>query len=792
MKELHMICNAHLDPVWQWDWEEGIAQAIGTFYSAAELADEYDYVFCHNEAILYEYIEAHDPELFKRIQELVKAGKWHIMGGWYCQPDCNVPSGESFVRQIESGKRYFKEKFNVEPTVAINFDSFGHTQGLVQIMKKCGYEGYMFCRPMRRDKELNLPHMYFNWKGFDGSSIKALRCEDDTIYCSMLGKAVSDIKRKMQPWKDEETAIVLWGVGNHGGGASRKDLSDIENFKIEESGNIKIIHSTPEAAIKTIQPKVDFDAALQPLLVKAYTSLGKLKQKFVELENKLYNTEKICALADIKSVYDYNQSVFEEAQRCLAGVQFHDVLSGTCIEIGEKSSIRRMEHALEILNNEFNKAFFGLTKKYTRGGEGEFPVFVFNPNPYKIDGCVEFELFMLDSYWEKEEGHKMTIKKDGVEQKFQIIKEDSNINMDRSKRMIVRTEIEPFGLTRFDVKNSYGTRVRFDRTPRFELNNGSYDVKFSHENGGLNSIQYSGKEYLRDSIMPIVFDDNANPWGHGQIRVGENFTALKPVVVNRTIERGDVITTTESIYTTGKSDVRIAYRVYKDLPYIDVNVNVSWNDEGKGLKLEVPFKTCSEFIGQTAFGTQTYEKNIEQCAHRFCAVKGEEKYLAIFNNGTFGCAVENEKLYLTLFNGSAYCAHIVEDLPLLDEQRFNHFIEIGRHEFAFRINLCERDELDVSACEFNNKLYALNVYPHGKGDEDRRQIIELSDNSISLVSFRKLDGVYMVRLMNNSPETKKCSFRLIDETMNLSFGKYEAKTLVYRNGKLTEQENMLL
>ena len=78
MKELHLICNAHLDPVWQWDWNEGATAAVATFYAAAELADEYDYIFCHNEALLYEYIEEYDPKLFKRIEELVKAGKWPV------------------------------------------------------------------------------------------------------------------------------------------------------------------------------------------------------------------------------------------------------------------------------------------------------------------------------------------------------------------------------------------------------------------------------------------------------------------------------------------------------------------------------------------------------------------------------------------------------------------------------------------------------------------------------------------------------------------------------------------
>ena len=99
---------------------------------------------------VYKYVEEYAPELFSKIQELVKKGKWHIMGGWYLQPDCNMPSGEGFVRNILAGRRYFWEKFGVKPTTAINFDAFGHTRGLVQILKKCGQDSYMF----------NCPNMY--------------------------------------------------------------------------------------------------------------------------------------------------------------------------------------------------------------------------------------------------------------------------------------------------------------------------------------------------------------------------------------------------------------------------------------------------------------------------------------------------------------------------------------------------------------------------------------------------------------------------------------------------------
>ena len=167
MKELYLLCNAHLDPVWMWQREEGIAEAISTFRVAAQFCEEYDgFLFNHNESLLYEWVEEYEPALFERIKKLVKEGKWHIMGGWYIQPDCVMPSGESFLRQIQIGNKYFLKKFGVKSTTAVNVDPFGHTRGLVQILKKCGYDSYLFMRPYHFVTEQN-----FIWKGYDGSEV---------------------------------------------------------------------------------------------------------------------------------------------------------------------------------------------------------------------------------------------------------------------------------------------------------------------------------------------------------------------------------------------------------------------------------------------------------------------------------------------------------------------------------------------------------------------------------------------------------------------------------------------
>ena len=169
-KTLYLVCNAHLDLVWQWEWHESLAEALSTFRIAAAFCETYDgFIFNHNEAKLYQWIEEYDPPLFQKIQDLVQKGKWHIMGGWYLQPDCVMSSGESIFRQMEKGLNYFREKFGCRPRTAINVDSFGHDRGLVQLLLKSGYTSYLVGRPSL--EVCKAPGPDFLWEGYDGTCI---------------------------------------------------------------------------------------------------------------------------------------------------------------------------------------------------------------------------------------------------------------------------------------------------------------------------------------------------------------------------------------------------------------------------------------------------------------------------------------------------------------------------------------------------------------------------------------------------------------------------------------------
>lgn len=799
MKKFHLICNSHIDPVWMWDWEEGMGEAISTFWQAAEFCKEYDYVFCHNEALLYEYVEKYDPALFEEISRQVEAGKWHIMGGWYLQPDCQLPSGEAFVRQIKLGREYFEEKFGKRPTTAINFDSFGHSVGLVQILKKCGYDSYMFCRPM--PNMLTLPDREFIWRGKDGSEVKASRIEDDTIYCSGFGTALADIKRKAEKCGVSDIKVALWGVGNHGGNPSRKDLADVASYMEEQAKEgVAVLHSTPEKYFADVHPTAVWDKSL-PCLIGSYTSMSRIKRKHVELEHKLFTTEKLCSLAEMRGLYKKDPTPFAVAEKALAGMEFHDVGSGTCAADGEASTLRRADAAAEGLQVEFDKAFFAIASQDVKAAENTFPVFVFNQQPYVRDMIAEMEILIPTWIDNDDFQYTETVRVNGEIVPSQCIKELSNINYDRRKRLAVRFNAPAMDIVRLDVtfektaKEPAPTQPDGDIVYKDEMK----QVRIGRKSGLIESYIVDGKELVSGpAFAPVLFDDNADPWGWDLDHIGDNPVPMqlsdctKGVFRNfhnvRVIEDGNVLMHVESFFEGGGSYVRVDYKIYKHLPYTDITLDVFYNEREKALKIKIPTALKGEFFGQLPFGTETYEKDgKENPVQRFFGVGDGEMGMVVCNDGAFGFSHDGDSLYATLLRGVAYCAHPIGKRPLLKKDMFVPFIEQGKHTLRFRLSYEEKKGMENAAQEFVNVPFALCFFPHGKG-RDAANVISLDNNAVSLVAFYQEKGAYVLRFINNNAGEETVEISLQGKKYSVKFGKYEVKTFIFDGANFKEKD----
>ena len=231
-KRLHMIGNAHIDPVWLWQWPEGYQEVRATFQSAVDRLDDYpEYVFTCDSSLFFSWVEESDPALFERIRAHVRSGRFQVIGGWWIEPDCNIPGGESFVRQALYGQRYLHETFGVTATTGANIDSFGHNATIPQVLAKSGCDSYVFLRPGPKEKEL--PAL-FRWESPDGSFVRAYRIPHE--YLAPKDDIGEHVETAVGTLPDDgEEWAVFYGVGNHGGGPTIANLEQIRTMGLQPS-----------------------------------------------------------------------------------------------------------------------------------------------------------------------------------------------------------------------------------------------------------------------------------------------------------------------------------------------------------------------------------------------------------------------------------------------------------------------------------------------------------------------------------------------------------------------------
>lgn len=806
-RRIHLVCNAHLDPVWLWEWQEGAAETISTFRTAAELCEKNSaFVFNHNEVILYEWIREYEPSLFERIQKLVQQGRWHIMGGWYLQPDCNMPSGESFVRQILAGRGYFLKHFGVYPKTAINFDPFGHSRGLVQIMAKSGFTSYLFGRPHEQFKHIE--EKPFVWVGVDGSEVLARRFPG--WYNTAPGQSRVQIEERITQTSNP-VEVILWGVGNHGGGPSRKDLADVTKL-IKERKDIEILHSTPDAYFAEVEknaPGLKRHADdLNPWAIGCYTSMIRVKQKHRLLENELYLTEKMAACAAANGLMDYPQADFNTASRDLMFGQFHDILPGSSIQPAEEAALRLMDHGLEILSRIKMRSFFALAAGQKKATEGNIPILVYNPYPYKVNRTVECE-FNLPDFNNTGTFTNVFVFRDEKPIAAQVEREVSNNAADWRKRIVFHATLEPGQINRFDC-----TLKVIPRKPPVKLKakNGVIRYKtdrllvdINTKTGLLDRYRLDRVDYVaKGAFCPVVLQDNEDPWEVKKVRFGKvvgkfkllnrkmgtKLSGLESTTIDsvRVIEDGAVRVVIEAVLGFEESFICQRYAICKHSNQIEVETRVFWNQKNRMLKLAVPLAfDADHYVGQTAFGVQELPTNgNEAVAQKWvCAAsRADNKALSCINDGIYGSDLRDGQLRLSLLRSAAYSGHPIGCNDIIMRDRFTPRIDQGERVYKFWFNAgpvkSRLSTLSAEALQQNEKPFALSFFPLGSG-QTPKPLALINNPAIELSAFKKAErsADWIVRLFNTSSRKQTADITLpaLGSRQTLAFGPYEIKTL---------------
>lgn len=787
---LHLICNAHLDPVWQWRWEEGCSETLSTFSCAVDILNEHpDLIFNHNEAVLYQWVLQHDPKLFKEIQKLVRKGRWNISGGWFLQPDVNLPGIESIIRQITVGRDFFKKHFNVVPTVAYNFDSFGHTGGLPQVLLQAGYKMYIHMRPQEPD--LHIPSDLYQWKGVDGSTILAYR-----IAVGLYHTERDNIVQRL----NEGTALALklnrdvpvfWGIGNHGGGATREDLKLIDEF-IKNEKRVRIIHSTTEQLYSSLKkyasasPVVSGD--IQRVFTGCYTSVSRLKRRAVKSLGELTQAETIAASTWWMKGKKYPADQFAEIWKDHLFNDFHDILPGSCTELAEQDALdlygRASESYRRLRMQSVNVWNAGKNKKFY------IPVTVFNTNPSCRYVPVEAECMLdLRPKWTGN-WHLRVYDMQGKEIPSQQEQPESLLPFNGWRRKVsFFSELPAIGVERYEIQIHEGTKEEKPATPKLR--------HILDPVSGLVTSIHAGNaaECLAGGILKaLVVHDDGDAWGAdcwNYRNIAGTFEHEKEKF--SVLSDGPVRSIKESVFRYNKSSLCIKTISYADWNVLEFHLRIQWNEQQKRLKLSIPTHFKSESVlCEVPGGAIHRPADGEEHVHsRWCMmsgmINGKETALGIINNGQHGFDFKNGEMRLSVLRSAAYCH---EKGFTITETPTRKFMDQGVHDIRLLVTAGEKNEVLRSLTGLADWLAAPPaLYAHLPIGTTigGSSLISIDDSSIRLLSCSQSRDrkALIVRLQETIGNSVKTNAVIAEKKISLTFRPFQIHTLrLDRSGKI--------
>ena len=387
---VHLIFNAHLDPVWLWSWESGLDAGLATFRSACDRLDEYpDLTFSAGDMWVLSMVERCDPSLFGRIVRHVEAGRWSLYGGWWVQPDCNIPTKAGFERQISLGRDFSESRFGRFTDVARNVDSFGHSAALPQILRDAGQPNYIMMRPGAHEKKL--PARLFRWRGFKGSpDVLTCRiaepycwsCADERAFIGHILNAASDL-----PEGISDTLCFL-GLGDHGGGPTIALINLCHKLMQAGIPGVELEFSTPERFFQCIRKgglsKVPvFTGELQYHAIGCYTLQRQLKMKGKRAESLLEALE----LSGAPKKGSADAERLKDAWKAICFNQFHDIMGGTCIPSAYEMADAQVSAALAFAREQLSVK---LRMDYSSLGSATCQRLVLqNPSDEPFSGLIE-------------------------------------------------------------------------------------------------------------------------------------------------------------------------------------------------------------------------------------------------------------------------------------------------------------------------------------------------------------------------------------------------------------------
>lgn len=678
MTTVHVIFNAHIDPVWLWPWPAGVDEALATCRSACDRLDANpDIHFTRGEAWIHQQIEQLDPDLFARIRQHVEAGRWELVGGWWIQPDCNAPSGFALERQIRLGLDYFRDTFGIAPRTGYNVDSFGHAAALPGLMRAAGQDRYIMMRPQHH--EMSLPARLFRWRGHAGGpEVLAFRISQAYCHRTLTAETVRAACSRL-PEGIHDT-LLFAGVGDHGGGPSEKLIAWCRANRDAIPG-CRIVFSTVGRFFDTVSADLDkiplVTGELQHHAIGCYSVHRAIKTKLRKSEHLLAQAE--TALAAMPEV--------PGAVHALAGAwqdvcfnQFHDTLGGSCIPSAYPACERQVDGAGAVAEGLLQRA---LRLRYPALGRDPLQrIVLLNASDAPFDGHAEFEPW-LDG---RTEGFSL-IDEQGRPVPWQRLQHEAGFVA--SPRVLFRIAVQPGGLRQLrlaPVQEQPGPS-----RPALAEGMGIRSGTVSCDGRTLRFGDASPLEPLFDLI-----EDGTDTWSHGVDRYPEG-----PVVASAgwnhpcVPDSGPLMAAALLEGAVGGSRMEAEWRVYADEAFAELRLRVHWTERRKLLKLRLAFPAMATDVrtdgglgGQVARPNNGRELPLRDWT---LVTLSDGRKLGVVAPDVFGLDADTRRLRLTLLR-SCIMAHHEPHRGHFPRQTYS---DPGVHEFRFRFFLSEAVDADT-------------------------------------------------------------------------------------------------
>ena len=759
--EIKFIGNAHLDPVWLWRRSEGRGEVLQTFRSALDRLNEYgDFVFTCSSAAYYKWVEELDPAMFAEIRGRVEEGRWVPVGGLWVQPDCNLPSGESFARQALYSQLYYKEKFGTLCRTGYNVDSFGHNGNLPQLLKLGGMDSYVFMRPDRRENPA-VPFV-FVWEGTDGARVPAYKVLD--TYCVSGAENIDSALAELRRIGEEAGAGVMlfYGVGNHGGGPTKADIEHL--LKVKRGGDGFASPDGYFAALDTEKLPVH-KGGLYHHASGCYSVNGAIKALNRRAENSLYASEAFAFAAGMDKTED-----FKAAWREVCFNQFHDILCGCAIREAYVDAADSLGGAINASERIFDEALLrisggvdtwleGVGEPRARNYGSAFPrpFVVFNPLPFAVKTTVRVG-----------KPSSRVIDASGADVPFGSTR-SSRMN-DTHLDTVFTADLPALGYATYWVtadESVSAKDVRPARPDDLTLENEYIRAVFDEKTGFITSLvdKASGFDYAspeRPAAVPAVIDDaESDTWAHGVFK----FDKIKGVmrlaaieVAERTPARGVI----RVKHVFGASALTQEFILAREQKVLRVRCKANWNEPHTLLKASFPF--AGENAAHTCeipFGFEKHPVNGEEWpAQKWCAVSfdnGGRRTLALLNDSKYSCDCPEGALRLTLIRNAIFADHY-SDRPFDD---YDYTDEgVSRFEYGVFLAEGEAEKTDVvrEALKFNIRPAAVPEGYHRGEAPQRRGFLTLSADNVLLTALKRCEdgsGDAILRLYETRGEAAR-------------------------------------